>query len=1164
MRSQTRRFNSPLAQFVPILTLLILIVASAATTMGQQVTAAILGNVADPNGAPVANAKVTAKDEARGTVWKTETNSEGAFNLPRVPVGKYEVRVEAQGFRTAIRQAQLELNQTARLDFSLVIGEITQVAEIAAMPPLLQTDTTQLGTVIDSRTNVTLPLASRNYVQLTLLAPGSVNPNPMTLTGAGTSANSGRPYINGNREQANNFMLDGLDNNQVSDNLVGYAPSPEAIQEFNLITNNASAEFGNFQGGIISVTIKSGTNEFHGSAFEFFRNDVLNANSWSNNLTGAGKPKERWNQFGGSVGGPIIKDKLFFFADYQGLRYNVPAATSFFTVLTNAQRQGNFSSLCKTYRPSGECDFDLKPDTNDPNKFIKVYKDGGMQLYNPFQIGADGKRTIFPFNRIPANMIDPVAKTLFNSKFYPAPINDGLENNQINTSRNFTHGDQGDVKIDYNRSQKDHIFGRFSRSRQDTGGTNSFPLFFDNFFRAPTYTSVANWTRTFSPRLVNEARFGVNYTLVNNGGLDKGLGNVAQELGFQNGNDRGSGLFAINFGAAQASGFGSSNIGDQQRFANTVIQLEDSLIITNGQHIFHTGFEYKRNRLNIFYAGNNGRTGFMRFGGRFTAGPNPLAVAGDSPEGNTGRGEADFFLGLPDSLGRGIDTGSWGQRSHVFAAYFQDDWRATKGLTLNLGLRYEAHTPWVEIKDRQVNFDPISGKLQCAGKGRPDFGCNSPATIYDNNRALYNNTYFAIGNFQPRIGFAWTPEALGRNTVIRAAYTISSYLEGTGTNLRPTLNPPFTTEFNTAYTGVLPGSRTGQGLSVLSSPSDPFAGAVIRLWDPNVRPAVVQQWNLSVQRQFTADTTLEVGYVGQHGTHLMVPMPYFQRQLLGLGADGKPITAPSPYLSGNPALKNIDQISGTESNGNQRYDALQTSLKKRFGAGLQAQVAYTFSKAMANSSGYYGSWGGQTTPSAPYWQNLYNGKAEWGPTFFDSKHLLSVYAVYELPVGRGKKFGDNLHPVANAVISNWQISGIYQAHGGFPLTIFADDASGTRSRGARANCIGPAKVFGRQPASGKTGIQWFDPDAYSAPSPGSFGSCGVGTVRGPGLSTLDLSFQKSFPMFENKRIEFRSEFINFTNTPILNSPGIGLGSDLGRITSSQGSRVIQMALKFLF
>jgi hypothetical protein len=1145
MKSQAWRFSVLPIRLVPILVLTAFLPAASALALAQQVTAALLGNVTDPNGAPVTKAKVTAKDEARGTVWTTETNSEGIFNLPRVPVGSYEVRVEAQGFRAAVRpNVQLELNQTARLEFKLEVGEITQTSEIAgALPPLLQTDTTQLSTVIDSRTNVTLPLASRNYIQLTLLAPGSVNPNPGSLTGAGTTANSGRPYINGNREQANNFLLDGLDNNQVSDNLVGYTPSPDAIQEFNLITNNASADFGNFQGGIISVTIKSGTNQFHGSAFEFFRNDVLNANSWSNNLFGAPKPKLRWNQFGGSIGGPIMKDKLFFFTDYQGLRFNVPAATGAITVFTLAQRQGDFSAICSEYDSSGVC-----------------RAGRGTQLYNPFQRDANGNRVPFANNRIPAALIDPVARALFNSQLYPAPINSQLEGNQFNTSRSFTHGDQGDVKIDYNWSEKDHIFGRYSQSRQDSPATNSFPLFFDTFFRAPAYTGVVNWTRSFSPRLVNEARVGANYVLLNNGGSDKGLGNVAQDLGIQNGNDRGPGLFAINFGAARASGIGSANIGDQQRFANTVIQFEDSLILTSGQHIFRMGFQYKRNRLNIFYAGNNGRTGFMAFSGRYTAGPDARAVA----SGAAGRGEADFILGLPDTLGRGVNSGSWGHRSHVFATYFQDDWRATNSLTLNLGLRYEAHTPWVEVKDRQVNFDPISGALQCAGKGRPDLGCSSPATIYDNNRALYNNTYWQIGNFQPRIGFAWTPEALGRKAVIRAAYTISSYLEGTGTNLRLPLNPPFTTEFNTTYSDVLPGSRTAQGLTVLRSATDPFAGAIIRLWDPNVRPAVVQQWNLSVQHQFTKDTTLQVGYVGQHGTHLMVPMPYFQRQLLGRNADGSPRTAPSPYLSGNPALRNIGQISGTESNGSQRYDALQTTLQKRYSAGLQFQVAYTFSKAMADSSGYYGSWGGQTTPSSPYWQNLYDGRAEWGPTFYDAKHVLSTYAVYELPVGRGKKFGGNLHPVANAVVGNWQLSGIYQARTGFPLTIFGGDASGTNSRGARANCIGPSKVFGRHTVPGVLGFQWFDPTPYGPAAPATFGSCGVGTVRGPGLNTLDMSFQKFFPVTEGKRIEFRSEFINFTNTPILNSPSIGLGPDLGRITGSQGARTIQFALKFLF
>lgn len=1107
---------------------LILIVASllaaAPPVWCQQVTAAITGKVTDPSGAAIVGGKVTAKDVDRGTAWTTETNEQGFYNLPRVPVGTYEIRVEATGFQTAVHPpVQLVLNQTARVDFDMKLGEVTQTIEVVGAPPLLQTETTQLGTVIDSKTNETLPLATRNYVQLTLLAPGSINPNPSTLTGPLTTGSGGRPYVNGNREQANNFLLDGLDNNQVSDNLVGYSPSPDAIQEFNMITNNASAEFGNFQGGIISTTIKSGTNELRGVVYEFLRNDKLNANSWSNNWQGAPKPGMRWNMFGATAGGPIIKNKLFFFGDYQGLRFNTPASTSFFTVFTNDMRRGDFSRLLT---------------------------ERSIQLYNPFQLDANGNRVPFPNNQIPLNLIDPVAQKLFSSNLYPAPVNNNLERNQVNTSQSRVENNQFDVKLDANLSDRDRIFGRYSHGRQNNPTTNTFPLFFGSFFKTPSHNNVFNWTRTVNPHFVNEVRLGFNRVLVNNGGEDNGLGSVAQELGIRGVNERGPGLLSIGFGGGVVSGFGSSNIGSQQFFANNVYQAEDAMILTRGRHIIHTGFQYWRRQLNIFYAGNNGRTGLMEYSGRFTAGPNPLAVAG----GGTGAGEADFFLGLPTRLGRGLDTGTWGHRAHQIGIYLQDDWRATDRLTLNMGIRYDVHTPWVEVKDRQANYAPFSGQLQLAGQ----------SSFYKNNRALYNPYRWGIGNFQPRFGFAWTPEKLGRNTVIRGAYTISSYLEGTGTNLRLPLNPPFNQEFETRYDSLsLPRSRTGDGLTVLSSPADPFAGANIRLWDPNVQPAIVQQWNLSVQHQFPADTTLQVAYVGQHGTHLMVPMPYFQRQLLGRRSDGSPITAPSPYLSGNPALASIAQISGTESNGNQRYDALQATLQKRFSQGLQYQVAYTYSKCMTNSSGYYGSWGGQALPTSPYWQNLYDERAEWGPCYYDVTHTLTSYAVYELPVGKGKKWGDNWHPLARGVLGNWQVSPILSVHGGFPITIAAGDASGTNSRGPRANCNAPAQEFGRRnhPAGG---FQWFDAAAFGPPNPGSFGTCGVGTVRGPGLSTLDLGVHKEFPIDEKRRIQFRAEFLNFTNTPILNAPFFAVGADLGRVNSSQGARNIQFGLKIYY
>ena len=307
-----------LSYLLPALLFIAICLTLPEPALGQQVTAAITGKVTDPSDAPIVGAKVEAKDIARGTVWTAESDVEGFYSLPRVPVGRYEVRVEMAGFQTVVHQPfELVLNQTARLDFRMQLAVLNQTVEVQGAAPLLNTDSMQLGAVIESTTNEALPLATRNYIQLTLLVPGTVHPDPSAFTnGTGTaSVSAGRPYVNGNREQANNFLLDGIDNNQVSDNLVGYVPSVDAIQEFNMITNNAPAEFGNFQGGIISATIKSGTNRWQGNLFEFFRNDVLNANSWENNWSCAPascpKDKMRWNMFGGTIGGPIKKEAVF-------------------------------------------------------------------------------------------------------------------------------------------------------------------------------------------------------------------------------------------------------------------------------------------------------------------------------------------------------------------------------------------------------------------------------------------------------------------------------------------------------------------------------------------------------------------------------------------------------------------------------------------------------------------------------------------------------------------------------------------------------------------------------------------------------------------------------------------------------------------------------------
>jgi Carboxypeptidase regulatory-like domain len=1080
-------------------------------SLAQEVTAAINGTVTDPSGAAIAGAKVTATDQERGTAWPTVTNGDGFYNFPRLPIGTYTLKVENQGFQSAQRSdIALQLNQRANIDFQMKVGQMSETVTVTEAPPLLQTETTQLSTVIDARTNTQLPLATRNYVQLTLLSPGSVHPDPQGFANGQTTANSARPYINGNREQTNNFLLDGVDNNQVSDNLVGYAPQPDAIQEFNLISQNAAAEFGNFMGGIVNVSIKSGSNSFHGDVYEFFRNDKLNANQWSNNFNGTPRPLLRWNEFGGTLGGPIKKDKLFFFVDYQGERFDTPASTSAYTVLTAAERAGNFSQLLSQ----------------------------GYQLKNPVT-GA-----IYPGNIIPPSQLSPVALKIVNSQYYPQPTNGNLVNNALNSVRTAINGDQGDARVDYAITDKDHLFGRYSQSMIDNPTLNSQPLAYNSFSTTPVHNGVLDWTRTLTPALVNDARIGVNYVFINNGNTPpSGLGNLAQTFGIVGAPSDilPAQDFTANAFAAGPNGgvaIGSANV--TQLFANTVIEYQDTAIWTKGSHTMRFGFQGYRQRVDTYYSGNNGAAGTFTYDGRYS-----------------GRADSDFMLGLPAQVGSGINEGTWGQRGNVFGGYFQDDWHAKNNLIVNLGLRYEIHTPWVEVYDRQTNFGLFSGQVEQPGQN-------------GNSRALYN-TYNGIGNWQPRIGLAWTPG--GGKTVIRAAYTLSSYLEGTGTNLRLTLNPPFGRENLADYTNLpYPGSTLDQGFAPLAGGSgcteaallayapSCFSAATIRLWDPNVRPAQSNQWNFTVQRQFGNSTTAQVGYVGQKVSHLMVAMPYLQRFLLPNGT-----TVNSPYLSGNPTLQGeIGQISGTASTGNQSYNALQATIQKRLSAGLAFQFNYTWSKCETDSIGYYGA-GGQAAPTSAYWQNLYDRKAEWGPCYYDVTHIFSGYVSYDLPFGRNRMIGKNMNRVVDAFVGGWQVNAIPSWHGGFPMTITAPDQSGTKSRGARANCIAPPVVFGTRdaPAALGGGYQWFDPSSYAPPTSG-FGTCGVGTVRGPGLHTVDLSVSKHFNIVENQNLEIRGEFLNVSNTPILNAPSRSIGSTLGRIGSSQGARNIQLGLKYNF
>ncbi len=1196
--------------------LLALLCCAMRPAWSQEVTANIVGTVTDPSGAPIKGATVVAMDVDRGTEFKDETNDAGTYNLLRLPVGSYIVKVTSQGFQSVEHAPfTLVLNQTARVDVQMRMGSVSATVEVISSTPLLQTETTEVSTIIDANTNVSLPLASRNYLQLTLLAPGVTNVDPDGMRQATNMLNSGRPYINGNREQANEYLVDGILNSEDKNNETGYQPTPDAIQEFNLITQNASAEFGNYQGGVVSVSTKSGTNAFHGGLYEFLRNDALDAHEasdgWTqgvdNGLLGFNsqgvldKAELRFNQFGGTIGGPIIKNKLFFFADFQGQRQLNAGITSA-QLLTTQARGGDFGQLCTdfggSFNVSGVCLGATSPTA---------------QLVYPNGLNAG---LPIPYNNLVAAgySIDAVSSAIFaQTKNYPVPAIDTLASNNVfyKSGNNLTNN-QGDLKIDYNLSNKDHIFGRWSQMDLynptftgcvfcNTGATEGSD--------APVRNAVVNWTHTFKSNLLNEARFGFNAVRFNSTTTPtSSLGDISQELGIAGGNLQAPGLVQLNI---TGNNGGNAGLGLQnliQVFHSTQGQFDDNLIYTRGRHQIKTGFQFVRERQNYIYQGNNGALGFLTIG---TA---------------TGSGLADFWLGnvvggtqsLRDT--GGVVSNPAQLRGNIFAGYVQDDWRATSTLTVNLGVRFEDHTPFYEVNNRVVNFGLYTGTIYTPN------GLDGTQTFP--NKALYNN-YLGIGDWQPRIGLAWSPAMLGGKSVFRAGFAISSFLEGGGSNEELTLNPPFGILQQQAAGGIQT-LENGFGAATSSEcpggvNQDCYAGQRIRIFDQNFRPATVTQWNLTYQQQLSNSLTFQLGYVGQRGSHLL----NFEdvAQSVPLNAAGQVAGAgqlivsrePGPFLGGgntgslylrdNPQFNvpgcgtgsnppcGAETLAGTNmSNSDQSYNAMQAVLQKRMSNGLEAQVSYTWSKCLSNSPGYFGTgWGSTGATSSggqPGWENIYNPRLDWGPCYYDQTHILTSYVTYAIPVGRGKQFGHDMNSALSAVLGNWEIGGIVTLHSGNALTLNNFGGWGVGGNSDNTNgigpytlsdlpdCNGPVKILNQRVyASGGTPgfIQYIDPSPsnVSPAAPNTFGTCGVGNVRGPAYANFDLSLHKGFLFTESKKLEFRFEALNAFNHPVWDFSGgpaggsfdpgtAGSNVNFGRITGSQGARILQLALKFSF
>lgn len=1117
---------------------------------GQEVTAAIVGTVTDPSGAPVSGAKVVATDTERGTEWTAQTNDAGAFNLLRLPVSAYTVKVSKEGFQTVEQKAfTLVLNQTARVDVHLQLGKVTETVEVSSAAPILQTQSTEVSTVIDATTITSMPLVTRDYLSLTLLAPGATTPNPSEFTTPGLITNSGRPYINGNREQANAILLDGIDATENSNNEVGYTPSPDAIQEFNLITQNASAEFGSYEGGVISTSIKSGTNQFHGSVFEYYRDGNFNANNWANGLSTPVVPKPGliYNQFGVAIGGPIIRNKLFFFADYEGQHFNTPPSGGNVFVLTGAERGGDFGALCTdaggSFNGSGICT-------------------GGTQLTDP----NNGNAPI-PFNNFAnasaaSQTENPVTAALFGAIPQGNPQGNlaVLNGQQINN-------DQGDLKIDYTISDKDHLMGRWSQGHIRNPFTSSFALSSIGPQDQPVRNLGVQWLHELSSTMLNEVRVGFNVVdFTNPSNVAGNVGNFAQQIGINGGNAYAAGLPSITAGTF-AVGSGAL----YQAFHTTGIQAGDNFSITRGRHQLKLGFQYERLRLDNIYSGNAGELGTITF--------NSL----------TGSPLADLWMGNVASSSRGAVPPLFGRRGNVIAGFVQDDWRVTNTLTLNLGLRFEDHTPFYEIHNQEVNF--AGGGLVAGG-----------LQVEQGNKPLYDN-YLGIGDFLPRIGIAWSPEALHNKTVFRAGYAVSEYTEGGGVGEQMTANFPFTAaSYNANFPGAIGNFANVFANAQVTQPCPTITLSCyqgvssIYMFDPHFRPALAQQWNLTVQHQINNSTTAQIGYVGQHGTHLYNFMEYNQAPLLD--ATGNIITKPGVfgtagkpyYLSGNPQLlSDITFARGNASNGDQRYDALQAVLQHRLSKGLDAQVAYTYSKCMSNSGGFYGTWGAsQTSHGQVGWTSIFAPRMDWGPCFFDETHILTSYVTYQIPIGRGKMLGNHMGRALDAAVGGWEIGGSLTVHSGNAMSDFtgwgADSpafATGGASElfgGDRTNCSGPAHYVKQYvPATGAHSgyLQWIDPSTFSEPAPNAagqvaYGTCSQGGLRGPRYADVDLSLHKTFSVNERMKFEFRGEAYNAFNHPALAAPDlnfqdVGLpNGGFGAITQSQGARQLQLGVRFMF
>ncbi|MDR3771715.1 MAG: TonB-dependent receptor [Terracidiphilus sp.] len=1110
--------------------------ACISTSHGQTVTGAITGQVTDPTGAVVSSAQVVAHNLDTGVETPTTTNATGLFRIEFLPIGHYQVSVTANGFTTETLPAfVLEVLQTANFNVKLAVGSSSTTVNVSAAAPILNTTDPTLDSTFTANTISNFPLNGLDFSALTLYVPGSVNTNG---TGGMTSFerstyNSDTPNINGNRAQANNYTLDGIDMNETFNNLISYSPAPEALEEVQVLTADSPADYGNVNGaGVVSV-LKSGTNQFHGSAYGYAQDYRMDANSYSNKQAGVPNNPYSFAQFGGTVGGPIFHNKLFFFADYLGSRWH-RGGTNTASVMTQQMRGGDFSALLTGFAVP-------------------------IQIYDPLNNFAPYSND----QNVPIN--NPVAKFLFaNPTLYPLPNaapTDGVAANNFHAaSRSYKANNQGDIKIEFDPKASDKITGFYSMSTAYDASTPVLAITFPGINLFPTKIVGSNWVHTFSTSLVNSARVGFTRTDWSEGLPQDPTGQFGtsgdSKVGITFANQAYNG-FTYQGISGDLTGPGNGAYNGGSIVDNTYSYI-DNLTWQRGKHYFSVGIEALRYQNNYPTGNNYGYLGQENYSGNFTADP-----ALSSPGG---WGGADFVLDRVQSAGATLGFVNVGQRQWRTSEYAQDNFKVTPDLTLIFGVRYEIDEPWIEQNNKTGNINLATGQLEYADHV-PALAAAGAGVC--SSRGCYQYNFRQI---MPHVGFAYQ---FNDRTVVRGGYGPTSFYEGNSYNQRLTSMTPFIQGVNVSVNSPAPGAVTQPRTAEegFTGGTTQFGGTY-NVYPQNIQPAYVQDFNLTVEYALTHTTSLQAGYVGETGQHIedygnvnqwLTPgdptsAPFYSNQYIGAAAPGTVSVGSNSLLI-------------TESRAMMNYNALQVVLRQRINHGLEFTANYTYGKAMTNSFGNYSL---NVNGYNGAFQNYYNSGADDGPAGYDIKHNFSGTGVYALPFGAGKQYFSSASRLLDEVIGGWKVSTAAVVYSGFPETLTAG-SSNVQSYGTnRANQYTKLKVahrtlsnwFGTDPsalpctAAGARQNTLGNECAFGVPAANAFGTSHNGSVRSPGYLNVDMSAFKDFQLFESHTIGFRFDAFNAFNIVSYGNPDTGItDGNFGNVALA-GTRSVERHLQF--